>query len=75
MEDPARPPRAQTVVKRGVNWNLLVPVGWALALPMARLGLRRSAVPAAQQNNVFAGIVAGSMAHAAYVIFSDSTVL
>lgn len=60
-------------VAKKPSWSLLLPVVYAAALPILRIGLR-DRVPPKQLNKILGGTVAIALGHAGYILFTDSTV-
>ncbi|CAL8471427.1 g10969 [Coccomyxa elongata] len=56
----------------GPNYNLLVPLIYAPLLPLIRIGLKKRVAPATR-DKIFGAAVLTALAHAGYVMSSDST--
>ena len=61
---------SKVVHKREANWALLVPILYAPLFPLMRIALKGN--PRLPQ--YYAGALGAALTHAAYVMFSDSTV-
>ncbi|BDA46809.1 hypothetical protein COCOBI_09-2620 [Coccomyxa sp. Obi] len=66
-EEPLTPRR------RGPNWGILVPLIYAPLLPLIRIGLKNRVAPATR-DKIFGAAVLTALAHAGYVMSSDSTI-
>ncbi|KAK9830267.1 hypothetical protein WJX72_010684 [[Myrmecia] bisecta] len=58
--------------KRTPNYGLLVPLIYAPALPLLRIGLT-GRVPNKVRNGILAGTILVALAHAGYVMSADSS--
>jgi hypothetical protein len=63
-------PQGKVVHRREPNWALLVPIFYAPAFPLMRIALKGN--PRLPQ--YYAGALGAALAHAAYIMFSDSSV-
>ena len=68
----SRPP---AVHRRGAPWAAFAPLLVAPTLPLIRQALPKMGVSRRNTHVVFGGAVLASLAHAGYVMSSDSTVL
>jgi len=66
-------PKQQHKRRSGPNWNLLVPLAYAPALPLTRIALVRNKVAPHIRDRVLIGMTLTALAHAAYVMGQDSS--
>ena len=66
------PPESRTAEESGPPLDLLVPLLYAPLLPLMRIGLR-GRLPQPQIERLMMGTAGLALAHAGYIMFSDST--
>lgn len=59
--------------KKEPSLHMFAPLLYAPVLPLLRIGLR-GRLPQKQLDQVFFAVVGGALAHAGYIMFSDSSV-